>query len=556
MKLFIFCGIQHSKNLRVLDSYLKDQQQMNYLGQSDDIHNLFTEVYSRASSNNEAQGTSLTSTGIYTGSLETLMQMIDMKEKGSNVDIRLICFYSSPEFAVVDFDRECTKDSLNNSDSGFKLHRIWLESHHKRLELAFGQVSTLLVNELNVLNDLTVFSALVSEKTGLEFSVPDDLASPYKASELIDLTMELFEIQDHSELQQLFEQLESAAELLNHDFDPSISARLKTYRIMIDNVQSEEAVKQNSERIKLDGLTIRVSSLDSENEHAMLQIHQLQEQLEQHYLSSELKEKELESIVSKLTKDNREIMVADEAMVVELETLKSNLLNLESEKELALLQVLQLQEELEQTFLRSKALESEKNGFVDNISKLELENGQLQEELTFSRKNQEARETMISDKKKKLMDQLVVSNEKVESLLKDLEQHKLVAVEAKSENELALLQVHQLQEELEQSFLRLQSFENERNKDNQHKSDVQHQELVSQIEKVTKAADLKESELAKTITDLELDNELALLQIHQLQEELEYYYLKYKQDSNWTPISVATEQSPQYLQKTLQLLKR
>jgi len=63
-----------------------------------------------------------------------------------------------------------------------------------------------------------------------------------------------------------------------------------------------------------------------------------------------------------------------------------------------------------------------------------------------------------------------------------------------TENELSLLQIHQLQEELESTHL----------------------------EKI---------KINETVSELESENELSLLQIHQLQEELEFYYLKYNEQS-------------------------
>ena len=74
--------------------------------------------------------------------------------------------------------------------------------------------------------------------------------------------------------------------------------------------------------------------------------------------------------------------------------------------------------------------------------------------------------------------------------------------ERKAENELALLQIHQLQEELEASYLNAK---------------------VLTEESVT-----HKSALENRLSERTAENELALLQIHQLQEELEYYYIQYQ----------------------------
>jgi hypothetical protein len=77
-----------------------------------------------------------------------------------------------------------------------------------------------------------------------------------------------------------------------------------------------------------------------------------------------------------------------------------------------------------------------------------------------------------------------------------------------AENELALLQVQQLQEELEQMVLKQGSLS---------KADATGTEITA---------------LKKERDDLAAENELSLLQIHQLQEELEYYYTKLQQQGS------------------------
>ncbi|MFC4701012.1 hypothetical protein ACFO4O_12635 [Glaciecola siphonariae] len=83
--------------------------------------------------------------------------------------------------------------------------------------------------------------------------------------------------------------------------------------------------------------------------------------------------------------------------------------------------------------------------------------------------------------------------------------------ELKSENELLLLQIAQLQEELEEVYLKGQSREKEA------------QGEIARLE-----AEIESSSASKGKQDeLETENELLLLQIAQLQEELEHYFLEY-----------------------------
>ena len=77
------------------------------------------------------------------------------------------------------------------------------------------------------------------------------------------------------------------------------------------------------------------------------------------------------------------------------------------------------------------------------------------------------------------------------------------------ENELLLLQLHQVQEELESYFL-------------------QHQDKQTQLEALTQA---------KASADQE--NELLLLQLHQVQEELEHYFLQHQDKQNALQVEAA-----------------
>ena len=87
------------------------------------------------------------------------------------------------------------------------------------------------------------------------------------------------------------------------------------------------------------------------------------------------------------------------------------------------------------------------------------------------------------------------------------------------ENELLLAQLHQVQEELESFFLKSKQFE----------------EAASQAAAKLKAeTDAKNAEAGKAqaeaakAKDLQEENDLLLAQLHQVQEELERYYLKNK----------------------------
>jgi hypothetical protein len=123
------------------------------------------------------------------------------------------------------------------------------------------------------------------------------------------------------------------------------------------------------------------------------------------------------------------------------------------------------------------------------------------------------------------------------------------SAELKQENELLLLQLHQVQEELEQHFLAKQKLEDqiattlhehnalasqnaqrasqERDKyiseRQQAQEELQRQQLAVENSRVTA------EQLNRAQQELKQENELLLLQLHQVQEELEHYFLQHQQ---------------------------
>jgi hypothetical protein len=191
----------------------------------------------------------------------------------------------------------------------------------------------------------------------------------------------------------------------------------------------------------------------------------------------------------------------------EMTSLKLNLTNstsinsdLKSQNDLFILQVTQLQDELEKALLISKEQCSQQ---ADLTKKLEYVQQQSQ-------------------------------TEKQELLC---------------ENELALLQINQLQEELEQYFLNAQRFENQVNELKNSHANAQKQltDKLSTLETQT-------AQLQSDNQQLTEENELSLLQINQLQEELEYYYLQYQSGTVWHPLTQVNKALPLHLSHSLTLM--
>jgi hypothetical protein len=118
------------------------------------------------------------------------------------------------------------------------------------------------------------------------------------------------------------------------------------------------------------------------------------------------------------------------------------------------------------------------------------------------------------------------------------EQGRTQALELERENELLLLQLHQVQEELEQGFLdhRKQLAKADAAQAEQSGLLASLQvELSQQLEKVgvsaqaLSAAQQLADQGRTQVSELESENELLLLQLHQVQEELEQYFLDNRQ---------------------------
>lgn len=118
--------------------------------------------------------------------------------------------------------------------------------------------------------------------------------------------------------------------------------------------------------------------------------------------------------------------------------------------------------------------------------------------------------------------------------------------ESAEENELLLLQLHQVQEELESHFIegqqKLKELESVQKSSSEQQQKVK--DLQSQLESLNGQVKEKEQQLQQTKDQTEKnsqglkeENELLLLQLHQVQEELERYYLENRElQANQSPV--------------------
>ena len=287
--------------------------------------------------------------------------------------------------------------------------------------------------------------------------------------------------------------------------------------------------------------------MQSENELLILQIGQLQEELESIFAQgeNELKQHakkliELEAIIQqkvaqlgssqnafKASEVKVGIMQADfeevnkkyqqetASLKHDLESsydhtmkFKQNNVDVQSENELLILQIGQLQEELESTNSQSTNELQQMTHDIDKKNEqlkeiLAIEKGLLQQIVKL--------EEAISIQKTEFAEiasKALALNTKKQLDVKDNEMNKaeftLQLRQRSEENDLFVLQIGQLQEELEALYLSNQQLSSQKNEQNQ---------LLD-----------RQSEVQQQMQAIEAENEIATLQINQLQEELEFYY--------------------------------
>ncbi|MTW22682.1 hypothetical protein [Allochromatium palmeri] len=184
------------------------------------------------------------------------------------------------------------------------------------------------------------------------------------------------------------------------------------------------------------------------------------------------------------TRDEQAKLVAERQ--TQIEALKAEKNNLSEENELLLLQLHQVQEELETTFLNSQALTQER----DEQTKLAAERQKQIEGLSTEKAVLTKAETALTAARNEQAKLAAERQTQIEAL-------KAEKTDLSEENELLLLQLHQVQEELESFFL-------------------QNQALVPELE----ANRLAREQLSKTLIALAGTRDAHIEQLAQADEHL------------------------------------
>ena len=295
-------------------------------------------------------------------------------------------------------------------------------------------------------------------------------------------------------------------------------------------------------------LTQQLAEQTQEAELSQLQVVQLQEELE----ATVQQASKLESTEQALKASNEKAS-----------QLQTKLASAEEEQQLLLLQTTQLQEELEATVQQASKLESTEQALKasnEKASQLQTKLSSAEEEqqlllLQTTQLQEELEATAQKASKLESTEQaLKASNEQALQL-----QQRLTC--ANEEAQLATLQIAQLQEELERTF---SEYETVKAREKETTAELSKQleankqfkalqkenalltEQLSQLQQGLEKAEIEKESLTKALSELqqtqlehagikemsndnlqnaELELELASLQISQLQEELEHYYL-------------------------------
>jgi hypothetical protein len=283
-------------------------------------------------------------------------------------------------------------------------------------------------------------------------------------------------------LSQEYELAELQIAQLQEELESTV-AQLNGVKALPEKLEEAQATIQQYE--------VRIEGLSSENTLAEMQVAQLQEELE----STVDKMNRLKALPDKL----------EEAQST-IQQLEAKIEGLSSDNTLAEMQVAQLQEELEVTLIeltKQQTMAKQLTEQTKSSQSVVKENNQLQ-----SDKNALESEIVRLQKESEL---LVKQNTELENKCKSLTQQVDAATQSQSKKSQAL--IGELQSQLAEQIIRNDQIMDLKNK------------LESQ---------LKESEAGMTNNKEfhQAELELASLQISQLQEELEYYYLACQEAQN------------------------
>jgi hypothetical protein len=580
MKLLIFCGLLNTENKQAVVDMLVSNNVINVNDSvaDNDITQLNDHLLVLQQTEMQTEFKDKVAVYFYNGDVAQLSATPLNSE-----NYHFISFYSAPEVSIV--------SSLSEND--------WFSHSNAILDLHLSNMAnSYVINQADIAIHNDQFLKLIMSASGLALNLPKLNQKPVDLIQIAQIAQSINSIKNKPQLQQLFEQLEGSTDLTKDDYGLSVDSRQEYWLTQLLNSvkNTQQYVKQlktsqDDLQQQHNLLKEQQTTVNAENQLALLQISQLQEELEQAHIQSEKDKNDSNLLIERIEQQHA---IENALFVEKLDKSKRLQTTLSSENELALLQISQLQEELEQVHINSEKDKNDSKALIEQVEQIQqqqtnekallveqleqsvslqttlssenelalLQISQLQEELEqlhiHSEKDKNDNKTLIEQVEQIEQQQ---ANEKA-LLVEQLEQSVNLQTTLSSENELALLQISQLQEELEQTFLNSQELQQQLKYTNNEFQLLENgfdKNMANSISVEHYTANSNEyqaqiNQLEMQISNLKAENELALLQINQLQEELEFYFIKHQQSGVWSPLVANNDTTPNYLRTTLTLL--
>ncbi|NQZ87262.1 MAG: hypothetical protein HRT54_06745 [Colwellia sp.] len=480
-------------------------------------------------------------------------------------EIKELMFYCSPESYLAYFN-------VPESDVANKL-AVWEKETLAQLDYVISNPERCLLIELEfALQNLCEFGHYI--KDNLNITLAENMLGCFDATKQIQSCILLID----DDVQDTYEEIAAAADLYNKEGNQTVIERLFLYSSAQQNQIDDIALLQikNSEESE------KANAKCAELEVALVNLNNEQEQLQANQISAiERAETKVDGLGTKL-----ETAYADNNSIKEeINQLNVERAELKSESEMALLQINQLQEELESLFVEREQsqsrIEEESKTKVNGLN-TKLESAYT-ENKTYSLEKKQFNKH-VGKLETELETSLLQINQlqaELESIFVEKEQLNTEVVKLNSKSELSVLKIKHLQEELEVNLASTENIQTEQTKfietaqikannlivklenckgENKHLClekeqlntyisglNSEFKQLQMQHTKATQETETKVNGLTAKLersraentnisqekdhlntkkTELNSENELALLQINQLQEELEYYFMK------------------------------
>jgi hypothetical protein len=270
-------------------------------------------------------------------------------------------------------------------------------------------------------------------------------------------------------------------------------------------------VEQTREKLEATNQSLQAGKKEAleENDLLLRQLHDTQEEYEKAFLAKqqiEQAEKARGAELQQLQARMAQVEQTRKKLEATNQSLQAGKKEALEENQLLLRQLLEVKEQLEKAFLAKQQIEQAEKARDAELQQLQARMAQVEQ----TRKKLEATNQSLQAGKK----------------------------EALEENQLLLRQLLEVKEQLEQAFLAKQQIEQAEKAKGLELQQLQAR--MAQVEQTREKLEATNQSLQAGNKEALEENELLLKQLHQVQEELEHYFLKYQETLNReTPVPEA-----------------